>query len=721
MQTNNSMNSIYFYKYHKFLAKFRRTGRSLVSYLVLSMFLVMKGSAQTRFLVGHNHGASTTWERIATLPASTFGTGDMLRIKIDGGSVAASGKYTMQLHLGNRGGFYGYVTDVKGNYSTYSSIECYEQGDNSIEVYLKMADENWHAAAVECWASGWGANPTLYSSPTSSTTTPSGTLVFTSATAIPAFYIQQSGKVGVGIVTIPRSKLEVVSGDANTNADPAGFAANFTSATPVSEAEATISLESNSAIAANTGGVLGFGGRYSGTQYANWASIKGLKEDATAGNYGGYLSFATRPNGGVNTERMRILSNGNVGIGTTSPGTYNLNVAGTGYYGGQLTVDGFGNNSGISFRDGYTTNVGIRAKAIATANRDGLEFLGFNGFDFSINNGSSVAMHIDGSLASNLGNVGIGTTNPTKNLEIGADHVTATVKVGESYFGNCYTANNGWALAYTGSRARYEKLTDDWRVTGTWGNNGWATILYGGAQGEMRFLTDDGTGNTDRVYTSAQFNSKTKMTITGGGNVGIGTPAPISKVHINAGPNRNLLFRPSSEFSAGFEGMTIQTVNDANNAHVPLYMESSALILNAGTGANVLIGKNSQLNSAYKLDVNGIIRANKVVVNTTGADFVFDSSYQLPTLETVENFVKKEKHLPNIATAAEMQQNGLDVGDNQIKILQKVEELTLYVIAMNKTLKEQKAVIEQQQEELNKLKEKLKGKAKGKTVDKSNN
>jgi hypothetical protein len=86
-------------------------------------------------------------------------------------------------------------------------------------------------------------------------------------------------------------------------------------------------LTGNDAIAANIGGVLGFGGNYHSTSYANWASIKGLKADATDSNYGGYLSFFTRLTGYSSAERMRIDTNGNIGIGTTSPYSL-LSVAG---------------------------------------------------------------------------------------------------------------------------------------------------------------------------------------------------------------------------------------------------------------------------------------------------------------------------------------------------------------------------------------------------------
>lgn len=121
---------------------------------------------------------------------------------------------------------------------------------------------------------------------------------------------------------------------------------------------------------------------------------------------------------------------------------------------------------------------------------------------------------------------------------------------------------------------------------------------------------------------------------------------------------------------------------------IPLGMSvaghQAIFILSSG---NVLIGKNTQTNTSYILDVNGNVRANKLIVNTTGADFVFKFGYQLPSLITVEQFIKTHHHLPGIASAQQMQKEGVDIGDNQTKLLQKIEELTLYIIEQQKQIK----------------------------------
>jgi hypothetical protein len=98
-------------------------------------------------------------------------------------------------------------------------------------------------------------------------------------------------------------------------------------------------------------------------------------------------------------------------------------------------------------------------------------------------------------------------------------------------------------------------------------------------------------------------------------------------------------------------------------------------------------------NPTYKLAVNGTIRAKEVIVETGWADFVFDKNYRLPPLQEIKQHIEKNKHLPGIPTEAEVKENGVNVGEMQVKLLQKIEELTLYMI--------------QQQEIIDKLNDKI--------------
>jgi hypothetical protein len=108
---------------------------------------------------------------------------------------------------------------------------------------------------------------------------------------------------------------------------------------------------------------------------------------------------------------------------------------------------------------------------------------------------------------------------------------------------------------------------------------------------------------------------------------------------------------------------------------------------------------NENINS--DLAVNGRISAQKMLITQTGRwpDYVFSKDYKLPGLNEVEKFIKQNSHLPGIPSAVEVEKKGIDVAANQEALLKKIEELTLYVIELNKT-------VQQQQKEILELKNK---------------
>ncbi|HSZ33160.1 MAG TPA: hypothetical protein VK772_07605, partial [Puia sp.] len=91
------------------------------------------------------------------------------------------------------------------------------------------------------------------------------------------------------------------------------------------------------------------------------------------------------------------------------------------------------------------------------------------------------------------------------------------------------------------------------------------------------------------------------------------------------------------------------------------------------------------------LAVAGTITSQKVKVTQSGwSDYVFDSAYALRPISEVEEFIRQNKHLPEIPSASEVKKDGIDIGANQALMLKKIEELTLYVIEQNKELQELK-------------------------------
>ena len=130
------------------------------------------------------------------------------------------------------------------------------------------------------------------------------------------------------------------------------------------------------------------------------------------------------------------------------------------------------------------------------------------------------------------------------------------------------------------------------------------------------------------------------------------------------------------------------------NVYINRYTSNGDVIMTAGSG-QVGIGVDDP---EYKLDVagtvhansiiaDGNIRASEIIVSTTGADFVFADDYQLRPLSEVKTFIQENKHLPEIKSAQEMQENGVGINELQTQLLQKIEELTLYILQQEERIK----------------------------------
>ncbi len=112
-------------------------------------------------------------------------------------------------------------------------------------------------------------------------------------------------------------------------------------------------------------------------------------------------------------------------------------------------------------------------------------------------------------------------------------------------------------------------------------------------------------------------------------------------------------------------------------------------------------------NPDAKLAVNGNIHAREVKVDLNGwSDFVFENDYKLRSLPELETFIANNNHLPEIPNEAEVIENGVNLGQMDAKLLQKIEELTLYLIEQNKQLEKANQSIQQLQKEVSDLKSK---------------
>jgi len=153
-----------------------------------------------------------------------------------------------------------------------------------------------------------------------------------------------------------------------------------------------------------------------------------------------------------------------------------------------------------------------------------------------------------------------------------------------------------------------------------------------------------------------------------------------------------------NETPSWFQGWTVsdESANGTKITEVPYRNRFKGEVYMPGDGiwnpyGNVGIGTSSP---TERLSVNGKIRAKEIKVeNANWPDFVFAKSYALPTLQETEAHIKAKGHLPGIPSAAEVKATGVDLGDMNAKLLQKIEELMLYTIEQNKKINKLEGII----------------------------
>ena len=174
------------------------------------------------------------------------------------------------------------------------------------------------------------------------------------------------------------------------------------------------------------------------------------------------------------------------------------------------------------------------------------------------------------------------------------------------------------------------------------------------------------------------------------GNVGIGTTVPGAKLQIvNQAQNSNgntLILGPGGGAQLRLGYNTTYSWIQAHGSK-PLHINElgNNTILNL-SGGNVGIGTTEI--GTHKLAVEGTIGAREIKVEAdTWSDFVFNDNYKLKALEEVESFIEENNHLPDVPSEKEVLEKGIALGEMKAKLLQKIEELTLYVIDINKRVK----------------------------------
>lgn len=173
-----------------------------------------------------------------------------------------------------------------------------------------------------------------------------------------------------------------------------------------------------------------------------------------------------------------------------------------------------------------------------------------------------------------------------------------------------------------------------------------------------------------KVFTIEEDAEEHSLYIAKNGKVGIGTDTPSAQLSIeDDGPTKIALNNTTA---------TKWNINSANN---------NTFRINVDNNPNILF----TLTNTGDLTIEGDITSRSG--SCCGADYVFDSDYTLMPITKLAEFIKKEKHLPNIPSAEEMREKGVNMNQLQMKLLEKVEELTLYILSQQEIINSLKARI----------------------------
>jgi len=174
------------------------------------------------------------------------------------------------------------------------------------------------------------------------------------------------------------------------------------------------------------------------------------------------------------------------------------------------------------------------------------------------------------------------------------------------------------------------------------------------------------------------------LTVYPNGNVGIGSEVPLAKFHVSGSVSlKQLLW--IDNYSTSDWGCAVKINVDRN-------LTKALSAANSSTGEEVFVLYGNGVMSTKKIFTEKM----QIVMNCIGFswyDHVFYPDYQLRPLDELETFIKENNHLPEIPSAKEVEENGLDLGEMQGKLLLKIEELTLYIIQQQKEIDELKKAI----------------------------
>jgi len=288
------------------------------------------------------------------------------------------------------------------------------------------------------------------------------------------------------------------------------------------------------------------------------------------------------------------------------------------------------------------------------------------------------------------------------NVSIGIDYPTYGTKIKANFPG--YTGT--WGRAYFIANETGDKSFFTFGSVGA-SVNGVSTVTsnFIGKDLENRYMTflpnrniGIGTSNPQSVLQIGEFtnNSNYKLSLPGSynfeeiklGQYGNGRNGLEMITHTNV--TNSFGVRLYTGTDTGMNGLLIQTANPSNSLENLDYTTRLAINLEGNVGIGTIAPDE-------KLTVKGKIHTQEVRVDMAGPlvpDYVFANDYKLKSLQEVEDFIKENKHLPEIPSAQEIEKKGLMLAEMNMSLLKKMEEMTLYMIEQNKKIENLEKKIE---------------------------
>ncbi|WP_340076408.1 hypothetical protein [Leptobacterium sp. I13] len=297
------------------------------------------------------------------------------------------------------------------------------------------------------------------------------------------------------------------------------------------------------------------------------------------------------------------------------------------------------------------------------------------------------------------GDVGIGTTTPSSKLQI-KDGSNMKISIGA-----------------INTSANPSSSKEPAILLNRWSGSGTSYITNG-----LEILKNSTENNYGLAFTRTPLHSENDYSTTkvsmfinnSDGNVGIGNTSPSEKLDVSLGNiildnNYSLKFRNNQGVFDGaeivrFTGNAMRFRYIGNALNFDALDNQPILIKNQNDEVKIRLHPNGNSYFNYgnvgigttvpdaKLTVKGVIHSEEVLIDLSvpGPDYVFHEDYKLRSLEELQNYIKENKHLPNIPSAKNMEANGIELGVMNMKLLEKIEELTLYTIQQEKELEKQK-------------------------------